>query len=340
LDTTKLPQKGPALLDLYGAILERTKTLPAVESAALEAFTPLSGGQWDNYVTFPGSAAIPEEQRDPRINPVSPGLLRTMRIPLLSGRDFTDFDTGQSQKVAIISENAARRWFPSGALGADLVLRNNNIDFSLRVVGIAGDIKFNSLRDEMPPTMYLPYTQWNQTGSVVMRTKAPVRQTLAIFRDVLRQVAPGTPIRTIKTMEEVADESLSTERLTAYLSMFFATLALLLTAVGLYGILAYTVARRTSEIGIRMALGAPRVSVIWLVIREALGSTAVGAGVGMAVVAAASKLIASLLYGVHPHDPATMILAVAVLGLVCLIAAWIPARRACRLDPMAALREE
>jgi predicted permease len=340
LDTTKLTQKGPALLDLYGTILERAKTLPNLESASLMAFTPLTNSGWDNYVTFPGSAAIPEEQRDPRINPVSPGLLRTMRIPLLAGRDFTDADTGQSGKVAIISENAARRWFPKGALGSDLVLRNNNIDYTLRVVGIAGDIKYGNLREEIPTTMYLPYTQWNQTGSVVMRTKAPVRQTLALFRDILHQVAPGAPIRTIKTMEEVADESLSTERLTAYLSVFFAALALLLTAVGLYGILAYTVARRTSEIGIRMALGAQRANVIWLVIREAMGSTAVGAVAGIAAVAAASKLIASLLYGVHAHDPATMLLAVAALGLVCLIAAWIPARRACRLDPMTALREE
>jgi putative ABC transport system permease protein len=141
-------------------------------------------------------------------------------------------------------------------------------------------------------------------------------------------------------MEQQMDESLSTERLTAYLSVFFAGLALLLTAVGLYGILAYTVARRTSEIGIRMALGAQRGSVIWLVIREAMGSAAVGAVMGLVVVAAASKLIVSLLYGVKEHDSTTMVLAVAALGVVCATAAWIPARRACRLDPMTALREE
>jgi predicted permease len=340
LDTTKLSQKGPALLDLYGKIMERAKTLPDVESASLMSTTPLSNSGWDNYIAVPGRPDIPEEQRDTGINTVGPGLLRTMGIPLLAGRDIAESDTSQSQEVAIINESAARRWYPKGALGADLVLRNNDKDHILRIVGIAGDTKYWNLREGIPATMYLPYTQWNQVGYVAMRTKAPVRQTLAMFRDMLRQVAPGTPIRTIKTMEQQMDESLSTERLTAYLSVFFAGLALLLTAVGLYGILAYTVAQRTSEIGIRMALGAQRGSVIWLVIREAMGSAAVGAVTGLAVVAAASKLLVSLLYGVKEHDPATMVLAVAALGLVCAIAAWIPARRASRLDPMTALREE
>jgi ABC-type antimicrobial peptide transport system permease subunit len=141
-------------------------------------------------------------------------------------------------------------------------------------------------------------------------------------------------------MEQQVDESLATERLTAYLSVFFAVLALLLTAVGLYGVLAYSVARRTSEIGIRMALGAPGGSVVWLVIREAMGHTMIGAVVGIAAVAASSKLIASLLYGVRPNDPLMMVAAVGALASVCAAAAWIPARRASRLDPMVALREE
>src|SRR5262249_25950295 len=143
-----------------------------------------------------------------------------------------------------------------------------------------------------------------------------------------------------RTMEQQISESVATERLTAYLSLFFAGLALLLTAVGLYGILSYSVSRRTSEIGIRTALGAQRAGVIWLVVREAGGLTAVGAAAGGAAVIALSKLIASLLYGVRPRDPAALFLPVAALAVVCAIAAWIPARRASRLDPVAALREE
>ncbi len=336
IDTTKLPLKGPALLALYGKIMQRTNALPGVESASIMSTTPFSNDGWDEYVTIPGRADIPEEQRDTDLNAVGPRYLKTMHVPLLAGRDFNDGDTAQSAKVAIVSDNVARRWFPKGALGADIVLESS----TLRIIGIAGNTKYWNLRDDMPQTMYVPYTQWNQTGLVAIRTDVPLRQTYAAFRDMLRQVAPGAPIRSVKTMEQQIDESLSTERLTAYLSVFFAALALLLTSVGLYGILAYSVTRRTSEIGVRMALGAQRGNVVWLVIREAMGHTAIGAIAGVLAVAVSSKLIASLLYGVKPNDPAMMFAAVAVLALVCAVAAWLPARRASRLDPMVALREE
>jgi ABC-type antimicrobial peptide transport system permease subunit len=188
--------------------------------------------------------------------------------------------------------------------------------------------------------MFVPYTQWNLVGTVALRTGASTQLIYSAFRDILRQLAPGTPLRTIRTMEQQVDESLATERLTAYLSVFFAGLALLLTAVGLYGIVAYSVARRTSEIGVRMALGAQRSSVIWLVVREALGNVTFGVLAGLAIVAASSRLIASLLYEMQPNEPAAIVSAVATLALVCAIAAWVPARRASRLDPVAALREE
>jgi predicted permease len=337
IDTTKLREKGPELIDLYGRFVARARAFPGTESASLMSTTPLTNSGWDNFITIPGRPDIPEEQRDAYINAVGPRLLETMRVPLLAGRDFTDADTAESGKVAILSENAARKWFPNGALGVDIGLQNNP---AIRIVGIAGNIKYSNLRDEIPPTLYVPYTQWTQTGFIAIRTAAPRTQTYAMFRDMLREVAPGAPIRTIRTMEQQVDESLATERLTAYLSVFFATLALLLTAIGLYGILAYSVARRTSEIGVRMALGAQRSDVAWLVIREAMGQTAFGAAVGIAAVIASSKLIVSMLYGVRPNDPAMMIAAVATLALVCAAAAWLPARRASKLDPVVALREE
>jgi ABC-type antimicrobial peptide transport system permease subunit len=157
---------------------------------------------------------------------------------------------------------------------------------------------------------------------------------------MLRQVAPGTPMRTIRTMEQQVDESLATERLTAYLSVFFAGLALLLTAVGLYGISAYSVSRRTSEIGVRMALGARRSNVIWLVVRETVGHAVVGALAGFILVTAGSKLIKGLLYEMRPNEPAPLLLSLSILVFVCAAAAYIPAHRASRLDPVAALREE
>jgi predicted permease len=337
IDTSKLVQKGPALLELYGRIVERARTLPGTESASLMSTTPLTDSGWNNYIAIPGRPDLTEEQRDADINAVGPELLKTMHIPLLAGRDFNDGDTARSLKVAVISENAARRWFPKGALGADIGMGKG---ITVRVVGIAGNIKYMNLREQIPLTLYLPYTQWNSVGYIAIRTQAPPRHTYAAFRDMLRQMAPGAPIRTIRTMEQQVGEALATERLTAYLSVFFAALALLLTAVGLYGILAYSVARRTSEIGIRMALGAQRGSVIWLVVREAVEHTTAGAAAGIVAVAASSKLIASLLYGVRPNDPGTVLAAVSALALVCGAAAWIPARRASKLDPMAALREE
>jgi putative ABC transport system permease protein len=337
LDTSKLPQKGPALVELYGTLMHRARSLPGAESASVMSTTPLTNSGWDNYLTIPGRTDVPEEQRDFSINAVGPRLLETMRVPLLAGRDFNDNDTAQSGKVAIISENAARRFYPNGALGADIGMQNGP---ALRIVGIAGNTKYSNLREEIPLTLYVAYTQWHQPANIAIRTEAPLRQTYTIFRDLLREVAPGAPIRTIRTMEQQVDESLATERLTAYLSVFFASLALLLTAVGLYGILAYSVSRRTSEIGVRMALGAPRASVVWLVIREAMGHTVLGAAAGIAGIAASSKLIASLLYGVHPNDPKMILAAVLALALVCAVAAWIPARRASRLDPLVALREE
>ncbi|HLJ45086.1 MAG TPA: ABC transporter permease [Bryobacteraceae bacterium] len=338
LDTTRLPEKGAALIDLYGRVVHRAAELPLVESASLLSTTPLTNRGWNDYFLIPGRTDLPEEQRLADINAVSPRLLQTMRIPLLAGRDFNEGDTPRSPLVAIVSENAARLWFPNGALGAEFGMEGNSP--KLRIVGIAGNIKYMNLREETPLTVYVPYTQSNQTGFIALRTRASLRQTYANFRDLLRQVAPGAPIRTIRTMEQQIDESLSTERLTAYLSVYFAGLALLLTAVGLYGILAYSVARRISEIGIRMALGAQRSNVIWLVVREAMGHTAFGAAVGTAAVFVSAKLIASLLYGVRPHDPVAMLLAIAALAAVCAVAAWVPARRASRLEPMVALREE
>ena len=177
-------------------------------------------------------------------------------------------------------------------------------------------------------------------GFVALRTKLPVNATYAAFRDILHQEAPAMPIGTVRTMQQHIDESLSAERLTAYLSVFIGALALLLTSIGLYGVLAYNVSRRTGEIGIRMALGAQRGAVVWLVIRQVMSHITLGAAIGVAAVLISSHVVKKLLYNVRPNDPATIAAAVSALILVCIVAAAIPARRATRLDPMQALREE
>jgi predicted permease len=335
------PVKGTAALDLFGRLIRRARTIPGVESATLLSTTPLTNGGWDDFFAIPGRQDLTEDQRLADINAVGTHFTDTMRVPLLAGRDFNDADTAQSDNVILISENAAKRWFPNGnAVGASISMVSMTSHVDRRIVGIVGNSKYLNLREELPLNVYVPYTQSNQAGYVAIRTTMPISATYTAFRQILHEEAPAMPIGTIKTMRQQVDESLSTERLTAYLSVFIGVLALLLTSVGLYGILAYFVARRTGEIGIRMALGAQRPSVVWLVVRQAMGHTIGGVAVGVLVVLAASRLVRSLLYDVRPNDPLTIAAAVVLLMLVCLVAASLPARRASRLDPMQALREE
>ena len=209
-----------------------------------------------------------------------------------------------------------------------------------RIVGIVADSRYLNLREETPLVAYLPVAQSNQSGFVAVRSGMSVAALYPMFRHIVHEEARAMPIGSIVTMRQQIDESLSTERLTAYLSIFIGALALLLTSVGLYGILAYSVQRRTGEIGIRMALGAQRNSVVWLIVREAMGHTVAGLAAGIVVVIATSKVVKALLYGVKPNDPATIAAAVGILVLVCIVAASLPARRATRLDPMQALRED
>jgi ABC-type antimicrobial peptide transport system permease subunit len=190
--------------------------------------------------------------------------------------------------------------------------------------------------------LYLCYLQNDSPGSLsfIVRADTGLSSIYPAFRAAVKQVAPGTPVDEVKTMEEQVSESLGRERLMASLSIFFGVLALLLTCIGLYGILAYSVSRRQAEIGLRVAIGASRGNVIWLILRDTLWHVVAGAAVGVVAVLGASRFVASFLYGVKPNDPWTLALAVAALGMVGLVAAWIPARTAARLDPVVALRDE
>ncbi|HVW85522.1 MAG TPA: FtsX-like permease family protein, partial [Bryobacteraceae bacterium] len=333
------PMEAEQAKRLFGRLMQRARTIPGVEIATLIWPTPLTNSGWNDFFTIPGRPDLSEDQRLADISSVGTRFTETMQVPLRAGRDFNDGDTAQSEKVALISENAARRWFPNGrAVGSEIGLASSKS--MVRVVGIVGNYRYFNLRQEVPLTVYLPYTQNETHGYVAIRTNQPVNATYAAFRAILREEAHTLPVGTIRTMKQQVDESLSTERLTAYLSVFIGALALLLTSVGLYGILAYSVARRTGEIGIRMALGAQRRSVVWLVVRKALAHTLVGVGAGVVVVLASSRVAKSLLYNVKPNDPATIGAAVCALLVVCAVAALLPARRASRMDPMQALREE
>jgi len=334
------PVIGPAAVNLFGRLMERARAIPGVQSATVLSTTPLTGGGWDDIFAILGRSDLSENQREADINTIGTSFTKTMGIPLLEGREFDAADTAQSEPVILISENAARRWFPSGgAIGARIRAESSGRE-PRRIVGVVGNTKYLNLREALPNTVYIPYTQTTQKGYVALRTAAPLGSTLAAFRRILREEAPTMPVGSIKTMRQQIDESLSSERLTAYISVFIGVLALLLTCVGLYGILAYNVTRRTGEIGIRMALGAQRRSVIWLVVKEAMAHTIAGLAAGIAAVLATSHIVRAMLYNVQPNDPFTMAAAVALLILVCAAAAWLPVRRATRLHPIEALREE
>jgi predicted permease len=308
----------------------------------LMSVTPLSDSGWISTFSIPGRTELPERQRRVSMNLIAPRFFKAMSIPLLAGRSFTPSDTGTSEKVVVITARMARKLFPDKSpIGAHILLGGHT---DVRVVGVVGNIKYANLRDPDPLELYLPYSQrpdaipWSMR--FLIKTRSSVASMYPAFHAALHKIAPNVPIRTVETMREQVDESLSRERMMASLSIFFGVLALLLTSVGLYGILAYAVKRRTSEIGIRMALGARGHEVVWLVLRETIAHVAAGVALGVAAVLALSRLIASLLYGIRPSDPGNLLLAVFALLFVGAAAAYMPARRASRIDPAVALREE
>ncbi|HEX7361197.1 MAG TPA: ABC transporter permease [Bryobacteraceae bacterium] len=342
IDTTKLQKSSTAVVNLYRRLLERVNAFPGVQAASLMSVTPLSDSAWIGTLSVPGRTDLSPYQRRVSMNLIGSRFFSVMEIPLLSGRPFTATDTPASEKVAIISERTAREYFPNmNPIGRHVVLGDHT---AVRIVGVVGDIKYMNLRDPDPRELYLPYSQ--KAGAIpwsmrlLIKTRSSVASIYPAFHAALHKIAPNVPIRTVETMREQADDSLSRERMMASLSIFFGLLALLLTSVGLYGILAYAVTRRTGEIGIRMALGARGHEVVWIVLRETLGPVAVGIAVGTVAVLALSRLIAGLLYGIRPNDPGNLLLAVFALLFVGAAAAYIPARRASRIDPAVALREE
>jgi predicted permease len=340
VDTDKRPEKGPALGALYARILDRANGLPGVKAASVLFYVPLSGGGFSERLRVPGKPDLPESESLTSINFIGPRFFDVMETRLLSGRQFDSGDTAAAEKVGIISQLAAQRFLPrENPVGRHILLLGKPI----RVVGVAEGIKYQSLRDSEPPELYIPYTQvTDQLPSLtfIVKTHPGAPSPNSAFRAMLHELAPDVPIGMTYTMEQQVESSVGRERLMASLSIFFGTLALLLTSIGLYGTLAYTVTRRSGEIGVRMALGAPGVNVIWMVLREAMGYVLGGIMIGTIAVVAASRLIASLLYGIRPNDPGNLAAAIIVLLFVTALAAFLPSLRASRVDPAISLRQE
>jgi putative ABC transport system permease protein len=332
-------------LGTFRQIVERLRAVPGVVSASSSSFTPISNMIWNGDVYPEGFAAgKPAGERLVYFNRVSPGYFRTVRTPLLIGRDFNEHDDLKGPRVMIIGQTTARRFFGTGnpigkTIGMDEVPGQRDV---YQVIGVVKDIKYGQLNEETLKTAYLACAQdpdpW---PSIVFQVRAagPLEGLLPSIRTAISGVNGGMALE-FRYFETQVRESLLQPRIVALLSTAFAALALLLAMVGLYGVTAYGVAQRQGEIGIRMALGAQRRAVIWLVLRDIVVLLAVGMALGLVASLAAGRLVTSLLYGVRSNEPAQLAATAIILAAATALAAYLPARRAARLDPVAALREE
>jgi predicted permease len=317
------------------------KALPGVKAVSLSQPGLLTGSTSSTSIYIEGHTYSNPRGDNIYQLTVSPAFFETLGIPLLTGRLLTERDNDKAPKVAIINETAARKYFPNENplgrhFGSQLEKRGE-----WEVVGIVRDAKYNSLRDAAPPTVYWPYLQRCCPGVVFeVRTAGDPASMTKTVREAVQRVDPNVPLMNVATQTENIETRLGQEKLFAQAYALFGALALLLASVGLFGLMSYNVARRTSEIGIRMALGAQRSDVLGLVLKESMLLVAIGVAIGLGTALAAGRLVTSLLFGLTPTDAGTIALSIGVMVLVSGVAGYLPAKRASRVDPMVALHYE
>jgi predicted permease len=354
-------------VNLYQQALERLEALPGARAASLASFSLLSGSGSNSDIVVDGYANRPDEDMDCHRLWVGPNYFATMGIPLLQGRDFSPHElqpqggltadqptTSQPRQLsptpsaplaAVINQTMARYFFrDESPLGRRFRIQNGALQgIPIEVIGVSKDAKYYNLREQTPRTYYLSIFQRPHAvlaGTMLLRSLAdPVSAAAAIQRAV-RELDPQTQLVNLRTMSDVVDRSLMQERFVAQLGGFFSLFALLLASIGLYGVMSYATAHRTREIGIRMALGARALDVIRLVLRETMLLVGVGVVIGLGAAFAATRLVASLLFGLSPTDPLTIALAALLMFAVTALAGYLPARRASRVEPVTALRQE
>jgi predicted permease len=329
----------PKLPALYQQVEERVSALPNVRAASFSSFT-FHEGSWNTDITVPGFDAHPDVNA--KHNVIGNGYFATMQIPLLAGRNFGPQDTATSQKVAIISERMARTLFPPGnPIGHHYFIGNPANNNDREVVGIVKDVKFGDLQEDPEMLDYIPYTQrTDYLSDFEVRYTGDFNTISSAVQRTIHDVSHTLPITRVTTLDEQVGRSITNQRLVAQLSAFFGLLAVFLCCIGIYGLMSYVVARRTNEIGIRMALGAERSNVRWLVMREVLILVGIGVAVGVPVALAGNRLVSTMLFGVRGTDPMSLAVAVGAMLAVAVLAGYLPARRASRIDPMVALRYE
>jgi predicted permease len=335
-------QKERALA-LYERVGAAIAAIPGVRSASMATIAPLTGNRDSRTVKLEDYQAKEGEDMNPDVNEIGPGFFTTMRIPVLMGREFTAADRLGAPKVAVINETMAKKYFGiDKAVGRKLAFGGRAKVIDIEIVGVVKDQKTLGLRKEIPRLVYVPILQSPNPSQITFYARAgitPAQMGTAIRREVQR-VDPNMPVTEMKSMEVQVGESLAVERLVAILSAFFGLLATVLAAIGLYGVMAYTVARRTREIGVRMALGAERSTVLWLVMKEVALLAAIGVLIGLPAAVGLGRYIESQLFGLKPADPVTLAVATGILMIVAFVAGYLPANRATRIDPIVALRYE
>jgi predicted permease len=341
IDPDRQPLEGDALMRMYHDISNRIQLLPGVRAVGYVNAPPLSGSTMTGSQHVPGGG-----DRDVYINNVGQGYFSTMGVPVLQGRDFTWQDKPEPARSIILNQSAARIFYPAGdALGKALGdFDDKRKETVSTIVGIVGDTKYSTLKEPAPPTIYAPigtYKDFKKPEFTAMvRYDGPVAPLVTAIRGILASASPDIPAPDFRTMENEVDKSIAAERVMALLSIFFGVSALLVTGIGLYGVLAYATARRTAEIGIRMALGAARAQVVRLIFRENAWVAGSGCMAGLIAAVLASRALSTFLYGTSARDPWVLALSLIVLCSIAALASLIPAVRAASVDPMKALRSE
>jgi predicted permease len=324
-------------------LLEQIRSIPQVEAAAITTHVPVISGSWTMGVRVTGAQG--EKDGWSKVAWVSPDYFKTLEIPILTGRDFSKMDTATSPKVALVNENFVRQWLgganPIGArmrTGAE----PGYPEAIYEIVGVVRDTKYGKLQSDIPPMAFAPASQLPNSwpgATFVIRSSAPQDGILTAVKRRVAGLDPSIHLGTSVLKTQVR-EGLARERLLAWLSGFFGVLATVLVMVGLYGLVSYTTLLRRNELGIRLALGAQRGSILWLVLRQGLRLAVVGVILGLVGALALTRFLSSLLFDLKPTDPATLIATSLLLVAVASLACWLPARRAAKIDPMEALRHE
>ncbi len=323
----------------------RLKALPGVVAVGAARGGVFNGSDRGGNVTVEGYHARPDEDMECAIDAVSAGFLSTLKIPLLSGRDFTEADGSGAPKVAIVNQQFARFFFPGGnAEGHHLAFGAGDVKLDIEIVGVVHDTLHDNLREKVARFIFIPYLQDSHAGvgSLTYYLRAvgnPIALTGNI-RQTVHEMDSNVPLNEVRTVKSAIQQSIYGDRMVAWLGVAFGALAAVLAAIGLYGLVSYTVARRTSEIGLRMALGASRPAILWLIFRKSLTLIATGVVLGLGLAFTATRLVSSMLYGLEATSPLISVGATLLLAAVAALATYIPARRATKVEPIIALRYE